>query len=644
MISFERHIIFGTAGHVDHGKSSLVFALTGTDPDRLAEEKAREMTIDLGFAFLALPNLKEPAAIVDVPGHEMFVRNMVAGATGIDAAIFVVAADEGVMPQSIEHFDVLRFLKVSTGVVALTKIDKVSPEQAGEAIAEVRDLTKGTFLQEAPIVPVSSVTGEGLDQLRAELARIAQSVEARSSEGIFRLPIDRVFTLKGAGTVVTGTVISGSLQMGEMVALLPQGKNLRVRNLQVHNQSVRQIFAGQRAAINLPDVAKEDLSRGDALVTPGALATSLMADARIVLSSSAPRPIEQRRRVRVHHGTREVMARVVLLEGDILRPGESALVQLRLESPLAAAAGDLFVIRSYSPMLVIGGGSIIDPHPPKRRASAGAVELVERETLPTAELLLEALDRSGARGMEFGQLRLLCGLVEADLRSTLQEMEQEGRVGAGRRDFWFSASAIKEVESTLIARLAKLHSEEPLRTYMPLNQVILASAEEREAFRLALESLAKRGVVVTAGERLRLSNHTPAWTGQYTAAKEKILKGCLGAGLSAPSVQELGVIAGLNEKDCQRVLDALVDAGELRVLAEGIYVHPQAMERSRAAVVEFLKKHGQMNIGQARDLLGASRKYLLPFLEELDREGLTVRQGDYRILRQNPVRPGDNVN
>ena len=631
-------MIFGTAGHVDHGKSALVLALTGTDPDRLAEEKAREMTIDLGFAFLPLPGLESPVAIVDVPGHEMFVRNMVAGATGIDAAIFVIAVDEGVMPQTVEHLDVLRCLQVPVGVVALTKVDKAAPERVRAAMSEVRELVEGTFLRDARIIPVSSVTGQGLPELREELARIALDVRPRSAEGIFRLPVDRVFTLKGVGVVVTGTVISGALAVGQTVALLPQGRDLRVRGLQVHNESVARIMAGQRAAINLADVAKDDLQRGDVLTTPGSLAPTLMVDARLMLSSRAAKALAQRARVRIHHGTREVMARVVLLEADSLEPGQSRLVQLRLEAPLVAVAGDLFVMRSYSPMRVIGGGSVVDAHPPKRRPGGDVQEVAERETLDASDVVVETLDRAGARGVGFDDLRVSAGLSESALREYLEQAAAEVRAIAGRRDLWFGAGAIEEMQSAIAARLAALHAADPLRTFVQLSTVsgAVAPAEQRECFRLALEALTKQGTVVVVGERARLASHRPQRTGHFAAARAMIIEKCRAAGLSAPSNEELAAAAGLNAPECRRVLDALVDADELVVLAPGIYVHAAVMTESRRRLVEYLRRHGQINIAQCRELLGASRKYLLPFLERLDAEGLTIRRGDYRVLRQPP--------
>ena len=628
-----RHIIFGTAGHVDHGKSMLVLALTGTDPDRLVEEKAREMTIDLGFAFLSLPGIADAVAIVDVPGHEMFLRNMVAGATGIDAAMLVIACDEGVMPQTVEHLDVLRCLRISEGVIVLTKTDK-APDRVAAATEEARELARGTFLEKALIVPVSSVTGEGLPALKEELARIAARVRTRSAEGIFRLPIDRVFTLKGVGTVVTGTVISGSLKSGETVACLPQNTALRVRALQVHNRPAAEVFAGQRAAINLADVSKEELERGNVLAAPGSLAATLMADARLELSLRAPKPLAQRARVRIHHGTSELMARVVLLDRDSLQAGESALAQLRLESPLVAAAGDPFVVRSYSPMFVIGGGSVVDPHPPKRRKAAGAEDVAKRESSPVADVILDALDRAGARGVEFARLRIHCGVSDDALRSALAEMKTEALAADGRRDLWFSAGALREMQAAITARLARLHAEEPLRPFAALNQVSAGAAptpESRECFRLALDGLRDLDEVVAAGERLRLATHRPQWVGRFAAAREKLLAQSRESGLAVPTVAEWAARVALAEPDCRRALDALAEAGELILLAQGVYVHPESFSHARDRVKEFLAKNGRMNIAQARDLLGASRKYLLPFLEELDRQRVTARQGDFRV-------------
>ncbi len=635
-MSVERHVIFGTAGHVDHGKSSLVLALTGTDPDRLAEEKAREMTIDLGFAFLPLPGLKHSAAIVDVPGHEMFVRNMVAGVTGIDAVIFVVAADEGVMPQTVEHLEVVRALGISTGVVALTKSDKAAAERIAEVTEEVRTLTRGTFLEEARVLPVSSVTREGLPALQEELARIAARVRTRSAAGIFRLPIDRVFSLKGAGTVITGTVISGSLKTGENVVALPKGLDLRVRNLQVHNETVEQVFAGQRAAVNLADASKEDLERGDVLATPGALAPSLMMDARLYLSSRAPRALGQRTRVRIHHQTREVMARVVLLETESLPPGESALVQLRLESALVAVAGDPFVMRSYSPMFVIGGGAIVDAHPPKRQKRAGAEEVAKRESSALAETVAETLDKAGARGVRLDKLQVLCGVLETELRGVLEQFQAEGEARAGRQDFWFGSGAVQEMQSAIVSCMAKLHAQEPLRPFAPLNAVAAASSpspETRECFRIALALLQEQKKVVASGEKLALAGHSPQWVGRYAQARDKILSSLAQSGLSAPPPLEIAAAAALNSSEQKRVLEAMTEAGMIRRLAEDICILPGVFDQSRSKVVEFIARNGSMNIAQARDLLGASRKYLLPLLETLDREGVTIRQGDSRVLR-----------
>jgi selenocysteine-specific elongation factor len=548
--------------------------------------------------------------------------------------MLVIACDEGVMPQTIEHLDVLRCLRIAEGVIVLTKADK-SPDLIPAVADEARELARGTFLADKKIIPVSSVTGEGIPALKEELARIAARVQARSAEGIFRLPIDRVFTLKGAGTVVTGTVLSGSLKAGESVACLPQNRILRARALQVHNEAEGEISAGQRAAINLADVSKEDLERGNVLASPNALAPTLMADARLELSLRLKKPLEQRARVRIHHGTSELMARVVLLDRDSLKPGESALVQLRLESPLVAAAGDPFVVRSYSPMFVIGGGGVVDPHPPKRRKSAGVDDVAKRESSPVAEVLLDALDRAGARGMDFARLKVHGGISDEALRSALEEMKNSGLVADGRRDFWFSAGALREMQSAITARLAKLHAAEPLRPFAALNQVSAGAApapDARECFRLALDALRERGEVISTGERLRLASHRPQWVGRFAAAREKLLaEARVSFCLADPTGAESLAQVGLAEADCRRALDALAEAGELILLAPGVYIHPESFSRARDQVREFLARNGRMNIAQARDLLGASRKYLLPFLEELDRQRVTAREGDFRV-------------
>ncbi len=630
-----REIVFGTAGHVDHGKSALVRALTGTDPDRLAEEKAREMTIDLGFAFLSLPGLAHPVAIVDVPGHEMFLRNMVAGATGIDAAIFVVAADEGVMPQTHEHLQVLQQLQVRAGLIALTKCDRAAAERQARTIEEVRALVAGTFLEAAPMLPVSALTGEGLPTLCAHLARLAQETEARSSEGPFRLPVDRAFTMKGAGTVVTGTVISGRLQVGEHVAWLPRGDLLRVRGLQVHNESVAEVRAGQRAALNLAGVEKEELARGEVLATPGSFAPSRMLDVRLDLAAEAPRPLRPRTRVRLHHGTAEVLARVVLLGTEALAPGDSGPAQLRLESALVAAAGDRFVLRSYSPMRVLGGGVILDAHPPKRRRAAGAEELAEQEG-PTPEgLLLRLLARAGAVGLPESELLAHSGLRAEDLRIVLPRLAEEGRAVAGRRGRWFSREPIAEAAAEVLAALAAYHEAHPLREWASLralSQQGAADLPRQEGARLARESLAAQGEVVISGERLRLATHAPRWGAREAAVRDRLLAELQRRGPAAPSAEELRAACAGAEAEFREVLAALLEAGAVIPLPPDLLFSPDVLGQCREQVAGFLRSHGQMSVADARTLLGVSRKYLLPLLEQLDREGVTVRQGDYRAL------------
>jgi selenocysteine-specific elongation factor len=634
-----RHIIFGTAGHVDHGKSALVLALTGTDPDRLAEEKAREMTIDLGFAFLALPGVADTVAIVDVPGHEMFIRNMVAGASGVDAALFVVAADEGVMPQTVEHLEVLRQLGIADGVVALTKIDRVADPRLDAVQEETAKLIAGSFLEQAAIVPASATTGEGVEEVRRAMADVAARTEPRASAGPFRLPIDRVFVLKGVGTVVTGSVVSGSATVGDEMECLPGGRRVRIRNIHVHEQPVRHALAGQRAALNLPDVAKDELHRGDVLATPGPFAPSTMMDVRVTLARTLRSPLEQRDRVRLHHGTAEVMGRVVLLEGDEMRAGGSGLAQLRLESPLVAAPGDRFVMRSYSPMTVTGGGTIIDPHPPKRRKARGAAAVAEREELPPAERAMDALSSAGPHGLPVAELALRCSLPADELHSILDDLCKQDRARPGRQAAWFSETAVREMESQIVQCLEALHADTPVHASLPLNaviEVVAPSAAKRECFRLALDALTEGGVVVRSGDRVRLASHAASWTGEAAAARDEILRRLLDNGLAVPSPEELAPHLSVNPKECLRLLDALAASGDVVRVAPDMFVHAQVVAHATSAVQDYLQRQRTMTIGECRELLGASRKYLLPFLEHLDSAGITTRRGNHRILARRP--------
>lgn len=629
-----RHVVFGTAGHVDHGKSSLVRALTGTDPDRLAEEKAREMTIDLGFAFLPLPGLDEPVAIVDVPGHEMFVRTMVAGATGLDAVLFVVAADEAVRPQTIEHLRVLCELRIPTGLIALTKADKVAPSQLAAAADEVRALVAGTFLEQAPLVPVSVVTGAGLPELRAHMAEVARTVRTRDATGPFRLPVDRAFVMRGAGTVVTGTVISGQLRVGERVALLPADQLLRVRALQVQGKRVEEVAAGQRAAINLAGIEKSELGRGDVLVTPGAFAPSFLLDARVELAAEANYKLAQRTRVRLHHGTAEVMARVILLEGDELLPGTSTSAHLRLEAPLVAAAGDPFVLRTYSPMRVVGGGVITDAHPRKRRPSQGTTGMRDLNPERPDRLVAQLLKTAGSSSFSEAELQVRGGLSPEGLQEALTYLRDNGEVVAGRGHRWYCAEAIEEVSRAMVTALEQLHQAKPHWTYAPLSSItdaLVKTPEQREAVRLALARLSDRGIIDIKGERLRLAAHTTQWPAQLARIREAVLSQLRQAGLASPSVVEMAQAAGASGTDCREVLEALVEAGEVIALAPGIFVNREVVSQARERVVAFLQQHGQMSIGEARDLLGISRKYLLPLLEMFDRAGITQRRGDVRV-------------
>ncbi|MDF2839448.1 MAG: selenocysteine-specific translation elongation factor, partial [Clostridia bacterium] len=361
-----KNIIIGTAGHIDHGKTTLIKALTGRDTDRLKEEKERGISIDLGFTYFDLPGGKR-AGIIDVPGHEKFIKNMLAGIGGIDVVVMVIAADEGVMPQTREHLNILKLLQVKKGIIALTKMDMVDSEWLEMISEQVRQEVEGSFLEEAAIIPVSSIKAQGLKELIAELVRLTEDVEQKDTASIFRLPVDRVFTVAGFGTVVTGTLISGSIKEGDKVEFYPSKLESRIRSIQVHEKNVKEAFAGQRAAINVANIKVEEIHRGNVLSKPGSMEPTMMIDAKIEMLQDAPMTIDNRDRLRLYHGTSEIMCRVVLLDREELKPGESAFVQLRLEEQIACRKSDRFVVRFYSPMITIAGGTILEPNPPKRK-------------------------------------------------------------------------------------------------------------------------------------------------------------------------------------------------------------------------------------------------------------------------------------
>jgi len=609
-------VILGTAGHIDHGKSTLVTALTGIDPDRLAEEKQRGMTIDLGFAHLRLPDGRQ-LGIVDVPGHARFIRNMLAGAHGIDAVLLVVAADEGLMPQTREHLEIVDLLEVSRGLVALTKVDLVDAAWRQLVEEEVAEALRGTSVEGARIVGVSAVTGEGIDELKAAIAGLFPASEPRSDVGRPRLPIDRVFTMSGFGTVVTGTLVDGKLAVGDELDVVPNRLSTRIRGLQQHNTAVDEAVPGSRVAANLTGIEKKDLSRGDVLARRSTLAATRRIDAHVRVVASASRPLKHGAEVLLHTGTVEVGARAIVLDGDVIEPGGEGWVQLYLDHVIAAAAKDRFVLRVPSPSATIGGGRFADVAPRKhpRHDAATRASLQRRAE---GNVLQEEL-RKYPRGVS----------VAAFLKASLAAEPDLTRLSARRVGDWiFDDGAWAAMAARARAELEAYHRAHALRQGMPREELRSRLGLQGGGFGAALKGLVADGVVQERDGDLALPSHQVAIeAGDSPAAR---LLELLGAQpYTPPSVAEAMRAAGASGE----VVRALVQRGDLVRVSEDTAFTREAYDRAVAAIKELISIHGSVSVAQLRDHLGASRRPVLALLEHLDAERVTRRVGDARVLR-----------
>jgi selenocysteine-specific elongation factor len=626
--------VIGTAGHVDHGKSTLVLALTGIDPDRLQEEKAREMTIDLGFAWLTLPSGRE-VSLVDVPGHERFIKNMLAGVGGLDAALLVIAADEGPMPQTEEHLSILHLLGVDRGVVVLTKRDLVDDEWLELMREEVRERLKETTLADVPIVAVSARTGQGLDDLRAEMDRLLEQTEPRADKGRPRLPVDRAFTIAGFGTVVTGTLIDGSLRVGQEVVVAPPGLKGRIRGLQSHKHKVESIGPGNRVAVNLSGLDVDDLARGMVLTTPGWLVPTGRVDIHLNLLPDAPGPVEQNDPLDFFTGSAETAARITLLDKERLEPGESGWAQLRLSDPVAVAKGDRYILRRPSPSLTIGGGQVIDTHPRRhKRFHEGTLRTLETlQRGSPEELLLEAL---GSTAHEVKQAVEKSGLNKDQAAHALSALLENGQVlqlGGPANSVLSPQSSVLVISSgawETITRqvetlLAAHHKQHPLRRGMGKEELRsrLGSGLAARAFTPVMSLAVERGRIAEDATTYRLPGHQPTYSPAQQAQVERVRRAYAESPFSPPSPEELGLEP--------EVVAALLESGELVKVAEGIVYGRKAYDEIRARILTEIDARGEINVAALRDLFGVSRKYGIPLLEHLDEQKVTRRVGDVRV-------------
>ncbi|MDH7479605.1 MAG: selenocysteine-specific translation elongation factor [Syntrophomonadaceae bacterium] len=631
-----KHFIIGTAGHVDHGKTQLVKRLTGIDTDRLKEEKERGISIELGFAPLRLPSGKL-AGIVDVPGHERFVKHMLAGASGIDLVLLVVAADEGVMPQTREHLDILKLLGTRQGVIVITKKDLVDEDLLELVKEEVREAVAGSFLENAPLAVVSSHTGEGIAELTALLDRQSAGVEEKEAAGKARLPIDRVFSITGFGTVVTGTLFSGKLSVGDPVEILPEGLSTRVRNLQVHGRRVEEARAGQRLAVNLAGLAVSDLSRGSVLAAPGYLAPSFRLDVNLELLPHARRPLKNLSRVRFHLGTKEALGRVLLLEAEELAPGGRAYAQMVMEEPVVAARRDRFVIRAYSPMITIGGGTVIDPSPPKRKRfkEETIADLATREKGQPDEILLQYLYRNPPYLWRQDEMEGRAGLDPGDLDAALKSLQRDGRVvqlNLEGQVYLVHPDRYLGWQEELEEALRRFHQEHPLRSGLSKEETRSRYFRQLpvKVFSSLLQVWEQNRIITVSGQNVSRYGFVP----RPTEEQERVIQGLIdeyrAAGVQPPDWSEAADRKGLGEKEREEILNYLLAQKQLVKVTDELYFAASSLELARQKIADYFKENESLTVADARGLLGGSRKFILPLLEHFDREKLTRRVGDQR--------------
>ncbi len=631
-----KHVVIGTAGHIDHGKTSLVKALTGTDTDRLKEEKERGITIELGFAELILDNVY--AGIVDVPGHERFVKNMLAGVGGIDLVMLIVAADEGVMPQTREHLSICRLLGIKSGLIVLTKTDLVEPEWVELVTDDIQDFVKDTFLEEKPIVPVSAHTGDGLENLKKILNEIADQTPTKSETGIFRIPIDRVFTMRGFGVVITGTLFSGSVAVGEQVEVYPKALQARVRGLQVHGESVGKSTAGLRTAVNLQGLERAEVFRGDIIGHRGELKTTYMLDVHLEHLADAPRPLKTRNRIRFHAGTAEIMGRISLIGRDALEPGDSSFAQIRLEEPIVVLPRDRFVIRSYSPIITIGGGEILDIMPRKHRRlrSSSLEHLKSLHQGDETERLLILLRDSRLNGVELADLTGRLTLKPSDIQKTIQELSSQREVQIIDQTNFFSMTTahFNTSQKNILSFLCEYHAENPLRTGAPREEVRGKAGEINEKiFAAALKHLSESNEIVENGAILRLASHSVEIDEKLGEVKTKLESVYKNAHFQPPSVEDAFSQSGGKGNSNRNALQILIDQGALLRLKDNIIYHQIALREAENLLREHLSQNNEITAAEFRDLLGITRKHAIPLLEYFDTARITLRVEDKRVLR-----------
>lgn len=642
-----REVIVGTAGHIDHGKTTLVKALTGIDTDRLKEEKRRGITIDIGFAHLEADGIR--FGFIDVPGHQRFVKNMLCGVGGIDLVMLVVAADESVMPQTVEHFNICRLLGIERGIAVLTKKNSIEEELLDLVEEEIRDLGAGTFLAHAPIVAVDSLTGEGIDEVRRALAAVVGPPRRRfgfapSEDFSFRMPVDRVFSIRGFGTVATGTPLTGTIAVEAPLHSYPGKAKCKVRGIEIFNGRSEAAAAGQRAALNLASVEKSELERGMVLASPATDCSSFLLDVEVSLLSDAPGPLRHRAPIRFHHGSAERIGRLHLFELDHLTPGEKALGQIRLDAPAACLVGDRFVLRRYSPMVTVGGGIILDPQPkkhlrrtfrailPELRTLSASVQKGGREAL--ADFLSYALRRAGPSGLQVGELAARSGLLIDRVQSLLAQMESVCPISQTPA-LAVSRASVDEAKKSVLDFLTRHHDQSPLSPGVPAEEVRRRTLPGRGTgcFPLVLEELIAGNEIEAAGGRLRLADRQASLDSAQEEIREQLMHRLEQGGLNPPTLDQLCRELPQPDDQIRSVFFYLLNQSHLVRVSNQIVLTTSNFDVIRRRLAESFPAGTAFSVAQFRDLFGISRKYAIPYLEYLDSTRVTLRMGDQRMLR-----------
>lgn len=627
-----RYIILGTAGHIDHGKSSLVKALTGIDPDRLKEEKERGITIDIGFADISYPEENLTVGIVDVPGHEKLISNMLAGAGGIDIVLMVIAADEGIMPQSREHLAICNLLKIKSGLIALTKADLVEKEWLELVTDEIKSFVTGTFLEGVPVIPVSSKTGVNLELLKKEIKDLALKITPKTSGGLFRLPIDRVFTLKGFGTVITGTALSGSISVDDMLEILPRDIVTKVRGLHSHGKAITTAYAGQRVAVNLQSVEKEDLSRGDVAVTPSSFSPTKAIDAFLELLRDAP-SLKSKSLVHFYIGTAETIARVILYEKEELKPGESCYCQFRLQDPVVSMSGDRYIIRRFSPLETLGGGEVLNPSPQRRRKKDGIHDMEALHKGGLEQKISLKIEKAGTTGISVNAIN---GWINAELQvisAAIERLKQAGEI-VRHEDMLLHRKSFNLIQEKISGLLNVFHKMNPLRPGMPKEGVRTHLKIDMKLFNFVLPGFKN---IIVEKDLIRLKEFKIALSTNEETYRLKIIDMLEKGGFQPPAKPEIIEILKIDQKQGSDILNILAKEKNIVRISDSLYLSAASYEGMISLLKTFFSKKSEITVAEFRDLLKTSRKYALPFLEYLDSNRTTLRTGDVRklILKHN---------